>query len=160
MLWVHATLVDSALVAYETFVGPLSPRARAAYWAESIRTARLFGIPETMIPPTLGDFRRYVRRTIASDVLTVGPEGGAIAAAILRPPIPAGIQHLFRASNLVTIGLLSPTLRRRYGLGWSSVQQLALDAFATGVRATLPFLPSIVRHVPLARAAGRDGADG
>ncbi len=153
LLWVHATLVDSALVAYETFVGPLSPRARAAYYAESIRTARLFGIPDAMIPPTLGEFRRYLRRTIAGDVLTIGGDGRAIAAAILRPPMAPGLQHLFRATNPVTIGLLPPPLRRRYALRWSAVQQLALDAFAAGVRATLPFLPALVRHVPQARAA-------
>lgn len=153
LLWVHATLVDSALVAYETFVGPLSPRARVAYYADSTRTARLFGIPDAIIPPTLGDFRRYLRRTIASEVLTVGTEGRAIATAIMCPPLPPGVQHVFRASNLVTVGLLPATLRRRYALRWSAVQQLALAAFATGVRATLPFLPAFVRHVPQARAA-------
>jgi uncharacterized protein (DUF2236 family) len=161
MLWVHATLVDSALVAYETFVGPLSSRARGAYYAESTRTARLFGIPDALVPPTLGDFRRYVRATLKSDALTIGADGRALAAAILRPPLPVGLHHLFRAGNLVTIGLLPPTLRRRYGLGWSAVQQLALDALASGVRATLPFLPAIVRHVPQARTAaagpGRGG---
>ncbi len=156
LLWVHATLVDSALVAYETFVGPLSSRARAAYYAESIRTARLFGIPDAMIPPTLGEFRRYVRRTIASDVLTVGPDGRAIAAAILRPPMPPGVQHVFRATNLVTVGLLPATLRRRYALHWSAIQQLVLDAFAASMRTLLPLLPAIVRHVPQARAAHLD----
>ena len=150
-LWVHATLVDSALAAYETFVGPLSARARAAYYVESTRTTRLFGIPDHMIPPTLGAFRRYVRCTIASDVLTVGPDGRAVAAAILRPPLPFGVQHVFRASNLATIGLLPPTLRRRYGLGWNTVQQLALDTVAAGVRATLPLVPGVVRWVPQAR---------
>jgi uncharacterized protein (DUF2236 family) len=150
-LWVHATLVDSALVAYERFVGPLGARARAAYYAESMRTARLFGIPDRMIPPTLGEFRRYLRRTIASDVLTVGADGRGIAAAILRPPLPPGLQHAFRASNLVTVGLLPAPLRRRYALGWSSLQQLALDAVAAGVRTTLPIVPGIVRFVPQAR---------
>ena len=150
-LWVHATLVDSALVAYETFVGQLSARARAAYYVESTRTARLFGIPDHMVPATLGAFRRYVRRTIASDVLAIGSDGRAVAAAILRPPLPFGVQHAFRAGNLVTVGLLPPTLRRRYGLGWGTLQGLALDAFAAGVRATLPFVPSVVRWVPQAR---------
>jgi uncharacterized protein (DUF2236 family) len=152
LLWVHATLVDSALLTYETFVGPLSSRARAAYYVESMRTARLFGVPDTLIPPTLGAFRRYVRRTIASDVLTLGADGRAVAAAVLRPPLPFGVQHVFRASNLVTAGLLPPTLRRRYDLHWSGARQVALDAFAAAVRATLPFLPAVVRYVPQARA--------
>jgi uncharacterized protein (DUF2236 family) len=156
LLWVHATLVDSALLAYETFVGPLSPRARGAYYAETKGTARLFGIPDRLVPATLGEFRRYVRATIASDVLTIGADGRALAAAILRPPLPLGVQHAFRASNLVTIGLLPPTLRRRYALGWNPIQQLAFDAFAAGMRTTLPFVPAIIRHVPRARAASAE----
>src|SRR5262245_35463255 len=35
LLWVHATLVDSALVAYERFVGPLSRTERSAFYDES-----------------------------------------------------------------------------------------------------------------------------
>src|ERR1700752_528734 len=35
LLWVHATLVDSALVTYETFVRKLTPRDREDFYQES-----------------------------------------------------------------------------------------------------------------------------
>ena len=38
-----------------------------------------------------------MRRMLASDVLTIGPVGREIAAAILRPPVPFGLGIAFRA---------------------------------------------------------------
>src|SRR5690349_9256983 len=32
LLWVYATLIDSSLLAYDTFVGPLTPAERDAYY--------------------------------------------------------------------------------------------------------------------------------
>ena len=60
LLWVHATLIDSTLHVYQRFVRPLSPAARATYYEESKRGARLLGIPERLIPRTLGAFETYM----------------------------------------------------------------------------------------------------
>lgn len=43
--WVYATLVDSALLAYELVLPPLSSAEREQYCAESLRMAALFGLP-------------------------------------------------------------------------------------------------------------------
>src|SRR5829696_2420007 len=43
--WVHATLVDTALVAYELVRPPLEPEMRERYYGESRRLGALFGIP-------------------------------------------------------------------------------------------------------------------
>src|SRR5262249_19655280 len=110
-LWVHATLVDSALVAYERFVGPLTPRERAAYWAPSKTMARLLGVPDAMLPRTFAAFRRYVATMVTGDELTVGRDAREAAAAILRPPVPVGVTELFRLTRFVTVGLLPPVVR-------------------------------------------------
>src|SRR6266513_343490 len=34
LLWVHATLIDTALTMYERYVGPLTPRERELHYAE------------------------------------------------------------------------------------------------------------------------------
>src|SRR5919201_4124212 len=65
LLWVHATLVDSALVVYERFVGPLTPAERAGFWEESKVTARLLGVPDARLPRTLDDFRRWFADVLA-----------------------------------------------------------------------------------------------
>ena len=56
LLWVHATLIDSALVAYPLFVAPLSPHERITYYNDSKKLASLFGIEEETIPVSLEAF--------------------------------------------------------------------------------------------------------
>src|SRR3989449_5455735 len=53
--WVHATLVDSALVTYETFVKPLSVGEREDFYQESKLLGELLGIPHEDFPPSLRD---------------------------------------------------------------------------------------------------------
>src|SRR2546421_2127774 len=43
LLWVYATLIDSSLVAYETFVAPLAPTDRDRYYAELRAVGPLWG---------------------------------------------------------------------------------------------------------------------
>ena len=57
LLWVYATLVDTALVVYERFVEPLAVDGRAAYYDGSKIGGRLLGIPEAMMPPRSGASR-------------------------------------------------------------------------------------------------------
>src|SRR5881628_4100800 len=56
LLWVHATLVDSALVTYETFVKPLSEREREDFYQESKLLGGLLGIPQETFPDSHRDF--------------------------------------------------------------------------------------------------------
>ena len=42
--WVHATLVDTALMAHDLVLPALSAEERERYWAESRRFAALFGL--------------------------------------------------------------------------------------------------------------------
>jgi uncharacterized protein (DUF2236 family) len=158
LLWVHATLVDSALLAYERFVGRLSATERAALYAESTVTARLFGIPTAMIPPTPTDFRAYMRDMIAGPTLAVGAASRAIAASLLSPPLPLGLRQIAGSTRLFTIGLLPPTVRRRYGYRWSPTYARALQVLTTAIRTGLPVLPRVVRDFPHARRAWRAAA--
>src|SRR5881227_1337350 len=66
LLWVHATLVDSALVVYERFVGSLRAEQEEAYHEDMRAQAELFGVPERILPKDLDSFRRYVDDTVAS----------------------------------------------------------------------------------------------
>lgn len=148
LLWVHATLVDTALLVYERFVGPLSSSARARYYAESKVAARLFGIPGDLIPPDLDAFRAYMRGMVSGDTLTVGSASQRIAASILRPPVPPALLPAFRFANLFTVELLPAVLRERYKLrpGW--VGNAAAAAATHTTRLLLPLLPSALRTLP------------
>ncbi len=158
LLWVHATLVDTAVLAYERFVAPLSRRQRETYYEESKVGARLFGIPEVLIPPQWSNFRCYMRAMIVGDRLSVGQTGREIARSILNPPLPLGMRQALQATNLVTIGLLPPKLRRSYGLSWGPGRDAILHALAATPRRLLPFVPRFIRTLPHARRALRASA--
>jgi uncharacterized protein (DUF2236 family) len=154
LFWVHATLVDTALRVYQRLVGCLSAQDERRYYEESKATARLFGVPESRIPDSWADFQRYMRAMLEGPQLTVGGAARAVAASILRPPLPAGVRHVFQTSNFFTVGFLPAELRPRFGLAWSRRQEGALAAVAAGIRSTLPYWPAPARFYPRARQAG------
>jgi uncharacterized protein (DUF2236 family) len=153
LFWVHATLVDSALVAYERFVAPLRAAERAAFYAESLPSARLFGIPDEIIPPTWPAFRAYMQAMLRGPTLAIDDTSRAIAAALLDPPLPIGVRQLARSLRLFTVGLLPPAIRRRYGYRWTALQTHALDLLGTAIRIGLPAVPTVARTFPHARRA-------
>jgi len=151
LLWVHATLVDTAPLVYRRFVAPLSLEDRATYYEESKVGARLLGIPDALIPPTPRAFEDYVEAMIRDDVLTVGETARDLAASILAPPLPLPLGEPFRVARFVTIGLLPSAVRTRYGLVWRATHERLLDALAALTRPTLRFLPECLRLLPHAR---------
>ena len=50
LVWVYATLIESALLAYDLVLPPLSSVERETYYAESKTLAALFGIPADALP--------------------------------------------------------------------------------------------------------------
>jgi uncharacterized protein (DUF2236 family) len=152
-LWVHATLIDTSLVVYQRFVTPLSPAQEAEYWADSCAVAQLLGIPQSMIPTTLDDFRDYVARTLTRDV-AVGPASRVLARLIFHPG-NAMLVPAVAFLKLITVGLLPPEVRRLYGYRWSRGRERLLNAFAAAMRAALPAMPRVLRVAPAARAIER-----
>jgi uncharacterized protein (DUF2236 family) len=152
LLWVHATLIDSALLAYDTFVRPLAGEEKSRYYDDSKKLARLFEIPETLVPRSLVDFNRYLERMLLGGEIAVGPTARALAEEILYPSPwvlkPAG--PLFR---LITAGLLPECLRDAYGLRWSELKEKAFWLIAKCIGGLLPLVPKPLRIVPNARAA-------
>jgi uncharacterized protein (DUF2236 family) len=152
LLWVHATLIDSALVAYHTFVKPLAAEEKSRYYDDSKKLAYLFEIPETLVPGSLADFNNYLERMLVRGEIAVGPTARALAEEILYPGpwILKPASPLFR---LITAGLLPECLRDAYGLGWSEPKEKTSWLIAKWIRRLLPLVPSPLRIVPNARAA-------
>lgn len=152
LLWVHATLIDSAIVAYDLFVKPLASDEKCRYYDDSKKLAHLFEIPETLVPTSLADFNSYLERMLVNGEIAVGPTARALAEEILYPSPwilrPAG--PLFR---LVTAGLMPERLREGYGLGWNKRQEKLFRFFTKTIQRLLPLVPVPLRIVPNARAA-------
>jgi uncharacterized protein (DUF2236 family) len=156
LLWVHATIVDTGLLCYETFVRPLRPEIRERYYAEMKLIAGAFGVPEQAHPATLADFERYMDESV--DRLTVTNEARVLARAILRPPVSPGLRPATATFRLATKGLLPGRIRASYGLKWSMAQATAFRAMAAAARWVLPSLPNSVRKWPhAAETLGRMG---
>jgi uncharacterized protein (DUF2236 family) len=155
LLWILATLVDSALLVYGRYVRPLSAEERDAYWQEYKLIGRLFGLRDDQMPDSIADLDTYVRDMVEGDALHVSDEAREIAVQIvLRPPVPLVARPLLELANFVTVGLLPQRLRRMYDFSWDPVRGIALHAGAQYTRRLLvPFLPSFLRHVPQARTA-------
>jgi len=151
LLWVHATLVDSALLVYERFVDRLTPRQRRTYYDESKRGGRILGVPPKLLPDTLADFEDYMHEMFRSDVLSIGDEGRDVAEAVLWPKTPAGLRYLLTVPNFVTFDMLPPPVRDRYGYSWGPGMGFVAQALAWISRTTLPLLPAVLRVMPAAR---------
>jgi uncharacterized protein (DUF2236 family) len=153
LLWVHATLVDSAMLVYDRFVGRLTPRQRATYYEESKRGGRILGVPPDLLPETLADFEEYMFEMCRGDVLAVGSVGREVAEAVLWPASPAGLRYALIVPNFVTFDLLPPAVRARYAFPWGPGLGLAAQGLAWACRTAVPLLPAFLREMPAARAA-------
>jgi uncharacterized protein (DUF2236 family) len=158
LLWVLFTLVDSGLVVYRSYVGPLSRGEEAAYWDDYRVVGRLFGLRAADMPRTLADLDDYRQAMLAGDRLEITPWARERARSIvLEPPVPLVAQPLVETVNFITIALLPDRIREGYGfspLPPAFVRRALVRAGAEYVRrGVLPFLPERLRLVPAARAA-------
>ena len=154
LLWVHATLIDSAMVAYDLFVEPLTPAERGDYYGDTRKLAALFGIHENHIPPSVAAFDSYMNQTVARGDILPGPIARTLAVDVLYPG-PYILRPAAPLFRLMTAGLLPGKLREGYGLEWSGRREMKLMFAARVIRSLLPVVPSLVRIVPNARKAER-----
>jgi len=156
MLWVHATLVHSSLAVFTRFVASLDAAEEERYYREMALVAGLFGVPEGVLPATLGEFREYVRDMLGGPELVVTPPARDVGRVILDAPLPAPMRVLVPAHRLSTAWLLGPRLRAEYGLRWSAVHEPALGVAARSVRMTAwPVLKAAARFAPTGPALAR-----
>ena len=158
LLWVLYTLVDSAIVVYEKYVGALGDDEQAAFWADYRVVGRLFGLRKRDMPDGLEDLRAYGDEMLAGDTLHVNDWARTRAREIvLEPPVPLAARPLVEAVNFVTVALLPDRIRREYGFRPLPPAWMRRALVAGGAeyvkRAVIPLLPQRLRYVPAARAA-------
>ncbi|MGZ4146290.1 MAG: oxygenase MpaB family protein [Actinomycetota bacterium] len=151
LLWVHATLVDSSIAAYDAFVRPLPFAVRERYYLEMRRMGAAVGIPEELHPSSYAAFREYMDDTIAG--LEINDECRGVARQVLSPPMPAPLLPAGLLGGLGSIGLLPPRVRSELRLRWNRGTEVAFHAMAASLRATVPLVPSGIRFWPHARDA-------
>jgi uncharacterized protein (DUF2236 family) len=160
--WVHATLVDTALIAHDLVLPPLAVEERERYWIERRLFGALFGLTADDLPADWSGFAAYNAAMAQSETLTVSAAAREIAAQIftgarpwLRPP------RWYRA---LTARMLPEPLRAGFGLELDASDIRAADDALRWIRRVYPRLPNRLRYVgpyqeAQARLNGRSGPD-
>ena len=147
LLWVHATLVDTAMRCYEDLVEPLSPAMRDAYYTEMMQVAERFGCPLSAQPPSYEAFRAYFDSTVAA--MEVSAVGRDLGQFILDPELPLHLhlplRPVVRFPRLLTLGGLPASLREQFGFAWGPEDEVRYDRLRRRVRRVFSALPRSVR---------------
>jgi uncharacterized protein (DUF2236 family) len=159
LMWVHATLWDSALRMYELVVEPVNDADKARYYEETKLFALLFGIPESALPPDWPSFVEYNERMWESDQLAVTPAALHLTKFLFKPLFP-GLGPLMRWMEMVTAATLPARLRHAFELRFSDTTPAQFNRTVARMRRLHRTLPPHLRYSPtyfeaLARIEGR-----
>jgi uncharacterized protein (DUF2236 family) len=144
MLWVHATLVETSLAVAQRFAGALTEAEREAYYREMGVVARVFGVPPTVIPRTLADFREYLAAQLGGPEIVVTAPARDVARAILRAPRPTASGGPGAPARCGGVSARSPTHRVR-----APLEPAALELSARPLRlAAMALLRAAERIAP------------
>ena len=154
LLWVHATLVDTALRIYSRFVGPLSSDEERRYLLEAAEVAERLGVLPADLPTDVPELRDWMAGMVGSGRVRVTPAARRIARTVLYPNglLP---RLAWDAAHLISLATLPDPLRRQYRIRWSGGRERGVERLAVVTRRTLPLVPPPLRFVPQARTAER-----
>lgn len=151
LLWVHATLVDTLLLGYHTFIGPLTSAEEERYYQESKGVAHLLGLLPEQMPESIDDLKHYIHTIVHGDTLASTLQARELAMQTLFPPVSDLFRPFMRLNLYITTALLPQPVRDIYGFDWSRSQQRVFDLSARSVRLVLPHLPARLRELPITR---------
>lgn len=150
LAWVHATLIDSLVMAFERLVEPLSAADKDRYTVEATWLTTRLGVPMDRLPVTWDALQAYLRDTMASGAIVVGPDARTLGEAVLAPPIGL-VRPAFHAPRLLTLDMLPPAIREQYGFAWSPGRARTAGRILRVLRRARHLLPSIVTQWPASR---------
>lgn len=150
LLWVHATFVDTMLVAHDAFVGGLSSADADRFVREWGAVAALMGVPASLLWADRAALSAYVDERVATGVVAPGPGSRLVARTVLSPPASSlAARTAFAALAFTTVGLLPAAVRDGYRVGWTPAHSAAHAALRQTVRRLRPALPERLRRSPV-----------
>jgi uncharacterized protein (DUF2236 family) len=147
LLYVHACLVDSALLFEEFTVGKLDDAGRQRFHEEQMLAAELVKIPREIVPRTVSALRAWMRDVEDSGILQVTDSARRVADLFIHPPADAEWRPVLRGVSRLAFATLPPVLREQYGIRVGPGRRAAMAATFAATRALRPLLPKKVRYI-------------
>jgi uncharacterized protein (DUF2236 family) len=164
LLWVHACLVDSALLFERLTVGRLDDLGRQRFHEEQMLSAEMLMLPRELIPPTVSALERYIADSVRSGELRVTDAARSVAGLFFDPPEDAQWRPILKVVARLAFGTLPSDIREGYGFPFGPVKRSSMRATFAAMRGLRPLLPSRFRfiapyHQWRLRQLGREGPD-
>jgi uncharacterized protein (DUF2236 family) len=147
LLYVHASLVESALLFEGLTVGRLDDEGRQRFHEEQMLAAEMLLVPRASIPPTVVELRAYLRRVEASGILRVTDAAERVASLFHDPPHEAEWRPVLKLVSRLAFGTLPPPIRSMYGVELTRARRAAMRAAFRSIRAVRPLLPVRYRYI-------------
>jgi uncharacterized protein (DUF2236 family) len=143
--WVHATLVETALLTHDLVLPALTNSEREQYWAEARLYAALFGIRQADLPADWTSFTAYTDAMSRSDNLAVSPAARDIAEQIFSGRTTGlRVPKWYRA---LTAHMLPERLREEFGFDFGEREARHMNLALKWIRRVYPRLPLRLRAV-------------
>ncbi|GAC1658679.1 MAG: oxygenase MpaB family protein [Candidatus Dormibacteraceae bacterium] len=114
LLWIHTTLVESFVLAYERFVRPLSVADKDAYTAEMVRQAELVGLRSDEVPASFAANYRFIQSQ--QEILQLTRTAVEALDTVLNPPLPPHRRPGWWVLGQGAISLMPDSAVEMYGL--------------------------------------------
>lgn len=155
--WIHATEVDSFLIAARRAGTQISSSDADRFVREQQVAGRLVGVPHALLPASMRELHDYLDRMRPQLRLTAEAVEGV--RYVIAPPITARPELIiparlgWTALSALAVGLLPRWARRMYGLPGLPAVDLANALALRSLRLAVSALPSNIRRGPAHRAA-------
>ena len=147
LLYVHACLVDSALLFEERTVGKLDDEARQRFHEEQMLAAEMVLVPREIIPRTVPELREYLQGVYDSGLLRVTDSARKVADLFADPPAEAEWRPVLKGVSRLAFATLPPELRAMYGFEVGAAKRAAMRATLAATKGLRPLLPGRYRYI-------------
>jgi len=148
LLWVHCVLVESFLVAYQTYGRRLGARDADRYVAEMMRQGVLLGLHPEELPHDCAELERHLREY--DELLCLTPAAAAAINIFEHPPLPRRLRPGWRFVFAASASLLPSPILALYGREQPRVPDWVLQL---GVRLGSRLAQAVGKPPPVLRAA-------
>lgn len=153
LFWVAATLMDSAVIAYEQFIEPLSCDEKDEFLREAKPVWALFGIPGSMYPHNWLAFEAYMVQMLNKPTMSVTPTARRIYRSLLTG---TWFTRVLSPLNYAIAAMLLPRrLAEEFGLKPNFWVRSLFYAMVGSIRLLVLLIPRSFRGVPAARRRER-----